>query len=204
MLKLVIRHARLILRPLVAFALLTFAACGDDDDNTTDDTPTPEASPTAEATPDGDATPSGPTATPGLTDAPMELEDFVIRPSVTRAPPGTINFLISNLGPSTHEFAVIRSDLPIAELPRLDGAQGVDESDLDVLDRSDPIPSGDEAALSLELDAGEYVLICNFTSEGASHYLSGMYQKFTVESQGAAPPVATETPIDTATPEATP
>jgi uncharacterized cupredoxin-like copper-binding protein len=125
----------------------------------------------------------------------MEVDDFVIRPDQTRARPGTINFQVTNAGEVEHEFVVVNSDLPAAELPRLPGDAGVDEGELDIEGRLDPVEPDGEDELSLELDTGEYILICNLAPGGESHYLNGMYTTFEVR---------TDVPLSSATGTPTP
>lgn len=176
---------------LAALALL-LASCGggdDGDDNTLSPSPTRRSSPTR-------ASVASASASPVTTDIGMELDEFVIRPKQTRARPGTINFQINNAGEVAHEFVVIKSDLPIAQLPRLAGDTGVDENDLDVEGRlEDPLDAGADDELSLDLEVGQYVLICNLAPNGESHYLNGMYTRFEVR---------TDAPLSTATATPTP
>jgi uncharacterized cupredoxin-like copper-binding protein len=138
----------------------------------------------------------------------MELDEFVIRPNATRARPGTVVFQVTNAGELTHEFLVIKTDLPRAALPRAD-SRGVDEEQVDVVARLDPIAPGESAELEVQVDEGLYALICNLFADGVSHYLSGMYTGFEVTP--TAPPPATPTPAPEpptgdggATPEASP
>lgn len=131
----------------------------------------------------------------------MEITEFVIKPSVTRARPGTVIFKVRNSGAVTHQFLVIRSDLPIAELPRKAGNTGVDEKQLDVVGRIESIASGSEAEVSVPVETGQYVMICNLYAGGVSHYLSGMYQAFEVTQSAPAPATPTG---EAATPSQTP
>ena len=193
-----------VLKTMVALALVVVAAlavaCGDDDDG---GTATPEASPSATATlRPGDATPS-PTPPPTTTEAGMELREFVIAPNRTRARPGTVIFKVHNAGELTHQFLVIRSDLPIAELPRKPGNAGADETQLDVVGRIDAIPSGESGEVSVPVAAGKYVLICNLFGAGTSHYLSGMYNSFEVTQTAPAPEAPAQSSA-TPTPSPTP
>ncbi len=109
--------------------------------------------------------------------------------------------MLRNSGEITHQFLVIRSDLPTAELPRKPGNMGVDETQLDVVGRIAAIPAGDAAEVSVPVETGKYVLICNLFAGGTSHYLSGMYNAFEV-TQAAPDPLATT--AATATPSPTP
>jgi hypothetical protein len=124
----------------------------------------------------------------------MELDEFVIRPDQTRARPGTVNFRVTNAGEVEHEFLVIRTDLPTAELPRLPGDEGVDEADLDIAGRVDAIAPGGEGEVSVDVELGDYVLICNLAPNGESHYLNGMYTGFEARSDV---PIATASPTPT-------
>lgn len=183
----------LILTAIVAFAI----ACGGDDAG--DGTPTPTATETdASATPTpgtDDVTPAPgtetdtptPAGTPTLTSGDFELDEFVIRPALTRARPGVVTFNLTNAGELTHEFLVVATDLHIAELPRAEDDLGVDESQLDIVGRIENIAPGASSEVSLGLDNGNYVLICNIVDDDKSHYIKGMYNRFTVSDDAPAP-----------------
>ena len=124
----------------------------------------------------------------------MELVEFTIRPNVTRARPGTVIFKVQNAGELAHQFVVIRSDLPTAELPRKPLDAGVDETKIEVVGKIDSIAPGSNAEVSVPVDAGKYVLICNLFAGGKSHYLSGMYTAFEVTPTAPDPLSATTAP----------
>jgi hypothetical protein len=129
-----LRALKILFPAAVVIAVSLVLACGDDDDEAT---PTPEVTATPEATATlrpGDATPT-PTHPPATTEAGMELVEFTIRPNVTRARPGTVIFKVQNAGELAHQFVVIRSDLPTAELPRKPLDAGVDETKIEVVGR---------------------------------------------------------------------
>ena len=191
-----------IAKTIITLALVTVAglavACGDDDDGgtaTTQATP----SPTATRLP-FEPTPS-PTPPPATTEAGMELREFVIAPDRTRARPGTVTFKVRNAGELSHQFLVIRSDLPIAELPRKPGDVGVDETQLEVVGRIEAIAPGDSREVTVPAELGDYVLICNLFAQGKSHYLSGMYNSFEVTLTAPDPLL---TPQPSSTPSASP
>lgn len=188
-----------IIAAMVALTLL-FAACGDDDDGGQTATAEPSAdgspslAPSESPSPtDGqtDGSPS-PSPEPSDTDATIVLKEFAIDPERTSAKPGTITFQVHNEGELTHEFLVIRTDLPHAQLPRLDDGLGADESQLDIVGRIDEVAPGDDDEATLTLDSGNYVLICNLHTDSVSHYLSGMYDRFTVSDDAAPPDAPTE------------
>lgn len=180
-------------RYLLPFALVAIliAACGGDDRPEPTEDATSTASPMdGGGTPDTTASPDTPTPAELFdTEAGMVLREFVIAPQRTSARPGTVTFNLSNEGELDHEFIVIRTDVGHANLPRLENNQGVDESDLEIVGRTDRIPPGSEAQLELDLEPDTYVLICNLTTDSTSHYLQGMFNRFTVSH--TAPPPAT-------------
>jgi len=149
-----LRVSRILLFVMALAALGVAAACGDDDGGGTP-TASPPPTPEASRTPlPFDATPT-PTPPPATTEAGMEVTEFVIKPNVTRARPGTVIFKVRNSGAVTHQFLVIRSDLPIAQLPRKTGDTGVDETQVDIAGRIDvetalaQMPTGYRAVLVL-------------------------------------------------------
>ena len=81
----------------------------------------------------------------------------------------------ADLTPEDIELVVIRTDLAADALP-VSGAT-VDESQLDVLGRTDTIGGGESETLSLNLSAGSYVLICNVPG----HWGLGMRSSLTVQ-----------------------
>lgn len=103
-------------------------------------------------------------------------KDFSISVSPTSLPAGEVTFDIHNEGPSPHEFVVIRTDLPEAELPTVNGAVEEDAEGVEVLDEVEDVTSDASETLVVNLEPGSYVLICNLPG----HYLSGMHTALTV------------------------
>jgi hypothetical protein len=52
---------------------------------------------------------------------------------------------------------------------------------MEVIDEIEDIPVGESQDLTVSLDAGSYVLICNIVESGEVHYAMGMRTAFTVE-----------------------
>jgi uncharacterized cupredoxin-like copper-binding protein len=104
-------------------------------------------------------------------------KDFAITLDPGSASAGSLSFEVNNEGPSTHEFVVFATDLAPDALPK--GSDGnVDEEGDGVthIDEIEDIGSGCQASLTLDLDAGNYVMICNLPG----HYAAGMHAAFTV------------------------
>jgi len=166
---------KLILLSLIPAALLlvTAAACGDDDD---DDDGNGGATTAPDGTGDGEGT-----------DVAITLQEFSVIPSPLSAAPGTVNFNISNDGPDDpHEFVVIKTDLAPDALPTVeDGSVDEEGEGIEVKDEVEDLEVGGTETLTVDLEAGAYVLICNIVEEEdgetESHYAEGMHAGFTVE-----------------------
>jgi uncharacterized cupredoxin-like copper-binding protein len=116
---------------------------------------------------------AGDTGTSGDSIA-VTLKDFAIAPAMTTAPSGTVSFDISNDGPSVHEFEVLATDTAPDALPVDSGVAQTQASE--IVDEVENIAPGTSAALSVDLDPGSYVIICNVVD----HYEAGMHVGFTV------------------------
>jgi uncharacterized cupredoxin-like copper-binding protein len=98
-------------------------------------------------------------------------------PSTIKA--GQVTFHVTNSDSSdTHEFIVFKTDLPADKLP-LDSTGNVDVN-AQGLTQIGEIPGmapGDVKDLTVTLQPGKYVAICNLPG----HYQAGMYAGFTVQ-----------------------
>jgi uncharacterized cupredoxin-like copper-binding protein len=101
----------------------------------------------------------------------VTIKDFKVLPSSASAPGGLVTIDVWNSGPTTHEFVIVRTDLPDDQLPI--GADGlsVDEDGLEPVDEIEGIEDGTSGQVTVRLQPGNYVFFCNF--EG--HYLAGMH-----------------------------
>jgi uncharacterized cupredoxin-like copper-binding protein len=102
-------------------------------------------------------------------------QDFSISVSPSSAAAGDISFTITNNGPSTHEFVIIKSDEDPASL-KVGDDETVPEDSLDVVDEQEEIAPGTAPTLTTNLEAGSYIFICNLPT----HYEQGMHAGFTV------------------------
>jgi uncharacterized cupredoxin-like copper-binding protein len=99
------------------------------------------------------------------------LDDFTISLEDTSAEPGKVTFNIQNAAGQTHEFVVFDTDLAEDKLPT-DENGDVDETGAGValVDEAEDIESGSDTSLTLDLQAGTYVVICNLPG----HYRQGI------------------------------
>ncbi len=107
----------------------------------------------------------------------VTLSDFKIELATTSVAAREVRFAVENKGPSIHEFVVFRTDLAADALPTgADGDVAEGDSFAPVYEIED-IASGARPNLTVDLAAGNYVVICNVPA----HYRQGMYASLTVE-----------------------
>lgn len=105
------------------------------------------------------------------------LKDFDLSLSTSTAPAGEVTFDITNDGPSVHEFVVFHTDLAADGLGTEDGLVDEDLDGLDLVDEAEDIEPDATTSLTVDLDPGAYVVLCNIQG----HYEAGMYSAFTIE-----------------------
>lgn len=148
----------------VAALALVAAGCSDDDGDTTGAT--------------GEETGAG-----GAID--VTLQEFAVIPASSSAPAGDVTFNVTNEGPDdVHEFVVFLTDLAPDALPtNEDGSVDEEGEGLELQGEIEDIAVDDTQSLTVDLTAGNYVLICNIydADEQEAHYQEGMRVAFTVE-----------------------
>ena len=146
-----------------ACAMLLAAGCGDDDDD------------------GGEAGDGG-----GQT-VDVVLSEFIVEPEQDSASAGEVTFALDNQGGETHEFLVVEAasadDLPLDDDGAFDEAAFGEEN---VIDEVEDLEAGSQAELTVDLEPGDYLLLCNVVEEEEggemeSHFAEGMYAEFTVE-----------------------
>jgi uncharacterized cupredoxin-like copper-binding protein len=117
---------------------------------------------------------------PGRADRPIAttLTDYQVGPARTANRSGSTSFALDNRsGSTTHEFVVVKTDLDPADLPKdADGAFDEKGAGVEFVDEKENIGPGQQAALTVDLAPGQYVLLCNLED----HYARGMYRRFEV------------------------
>lgn len=93
-------------------------------------------------------------------------------------------FEATNEGPDDeHEFVVFRTDLSLTELPTDENGAVVETGEgIELKGEIEDILVGETKNVTLELEAGNYVFVCNIwdESEQEAHYQEGMRTSFTV------------------------
>ena len=115
----------------------------------------------------------------------VSLQEWAVVPAQDSAPAGDVTFEVTNDGPEDiHEFVVLKTDLGPAGLPVDENGVVSEEGEgIEVIDEIEDIPIGDHRDLTVSMDAGNYVLLCNIWSadEAEAHYQLGMRVAFTVD-----------------------
>jgi uncharacterized cupredoxin-like copper-binding protein len=103
--------------------------------------------------------------------------DYKITLDDTTLPSGETTFDIHNEAEQTHEFVVVKTDLAPDELPTDENGDVDEEGEgIEPVDEVEDISAGSTESLTVNLDAGNYVAICNLPG----HYRQGMHTGFTV------------------------
>lgn len=143
---------------LLLCAALLATGCGSDDSSSGDDDggdPKP-----AKELPDGTIA--------------VELGEFFVKPSSDSVKAGEVTFQVENTGSASHEFIIYRTDEATDALEQDGGVAKLDESK--VIEQTEDISSGDGDEVTVTLEAGRYLLLCNLPG----HYQSGQVVEFTV------------------------
>lgn len=197
--------------PVIAAILLlalstVLTSCGDDgDDDNGGETPattsaaTDSGGETAAPTKSTGETPPPPaggtpvdgssvqTPPAGTTSVTVNLTEYIVSPNPTSVAAGLVTFVADNIGGTTHELIVLRTDLAPDALPtRDDGSVDGEGTGFETIGESDDVPLQQQRQFTAELAAGNYVLICNVVQQTATgttiaHYDQGMFAAFTVE-----------------------
>lgn len=175
------RHARSIRRTQQAFALFAILALllalgnlvttasklGTKDVRVSSARPAAAAAATPSAAAARSATPAVPAHSLSVA-----LKEFNVLPSASQGASGKVTFHVRNAGTVKHEFVVIKTNKPAADL--LKGSAASEKGKVGEIPGLNPGQSG---ALSLHLKPGHYALICN----QPGHYKLGQHTDFTVQ-----------------------
>jgi uncharacterized cupredoxin-like copper-binding protein len=111
----------------------------------------------------------------------VTLTTYKITLSTDSVKAGDVVFHVTNQATDlVHEFVIFKTDLPEDQLP-LTAENIVDEEGAGItfINEVEDVEQGTSKDLTVTLDPGRYVLICN-TAEN-THYMRGMHTVFTVE-----------------------
>lgn len=106
------------------------------------------------------------------------LSEWKIDLSSGAASAGTVNFTITNEGTIEHEFVIVKTDIPDGEIPLVEDKFKEDAEGVEVIDEMEKMASGVTETLSVNLEPGNYQLVCNIVS----HYGAGMHTSFVVNA----------------------
>ena len=103
--------------------------------------------------------------------------DYSITLDESTAAAGEVTFDVTNEADQVHEFVVFKTDLAEDALPTNEDGD-VDEAGegVEAVDEIEDIEGGTTQSLTVTLDAGNFVVLCNLPG----HYKQGMHASFTV------------------------
>lgn len=149
-------------------AVFSLAACGSKSESASADTSVPTG-----ATGDTAVTAPAEGTVVNVALGETDVQHQYMNLDSSSAPAGAVTFQITNEGVKTHEFVVLSSDTPADQL-EMNGDEA-NEDAYTAVDEVEDVAGGASATLSVNLDPGHYVLICNIKG----HYRMGMFSDFT-------------------------
>ena len=169
------RTATLLGVVLLTASIMTGAiACSSDDEDS-------HSGDEATATAPADTTPAAGAAVT------VNLTEYIVSLAPESVPAGPVTFTAKNIGGTVHELVVIKTDLSPESLPTVaDGSVDEAGEGVELIGEVEDLASETEGDISVELEAGAYVLLCNVVEESETggtvvHYAEGMTTAFTVE-----------------------
>src|SRR5262249_16054557 len=111
-------------------------------------------------------------AQPSATRVSVRLKEFRVLPARSHAAPGKVTFVVRNVGAISHEFVVLRTNIPVGKLP----TSGANAKENGRVGKIGPVGPGQTRRLTLALRVGRYVLLCNLPG----HYKAGQFASFRV------------------------
>ena len=114
----------------------------------------------------------------------VTLQEWAVVLASTSTAVGDVTFRVTNEGPEdVHEFVVLKTDVDPGALPTdANGAVTEAGEGIEVIGEIEDVAVGESRALSVTLEAGTYVLLCNIydETEKEAHYKMGMRTAFEV------------------------
>ena len=112
------------------------------------------------------------------------LHEWYVLPDKRAVGAGVVTFKIANQGRTEHEFLVIKTSVPMADLPV--NEKGLNERGAgQMIGEIEDVHPGETREVTYSLRSGNYVLLCNRVErqdhEIVSHYRRGMHVAFTVK-----------------------
>jgi sulfocyanin SoxE-like protein len=110
----------------------------------------------------------------GDADVQVSLRDDAVALEPDSGAAGALTFAATNDGTETHEIEIFSGDVDPSSLP-IEGNVASTEG-LELVDEIEDITPGSSADLTVDLEAGTYVVMCNLPG----HFANGMYASFEV------------------------
>lgn len=113
------------------------------------------------------------------------LVEYKIRLASVPTKAGDVTFNVHNIGGTVHEVVVLRTDLAADALPKkADGSADEEGQGVTNVGETDDMDAGTTKDLTVDLQPGHYVLICNVVQtvngETIAHYEKAMFTEFDI------------------------
>lgn len=106
----------------------------------------------------------------------VTLGEFTVKTDTAEVAPGKVTFAVRNDGSAKHELVVLQSNDTNLQVDDKTGKASEEAAGVKHIGEIDGLDAGKTKALTLDLPAGTYLLICNI----AGHYHLGMVAKLVV------------------------
>jgi uncharacterized cupredoxin-like copper-binding protein len=103
-------------------------------------------------------------------------KEWAIEIDHAEAKAGYVTFVVSNIGTIGHEFLVVKTDIKDGKIALTGDHFEEPSPGLEVIDEIGEYKVGETHSLTLNLEAGNYQLVCNLPA----HYGAGMHISFKV------------------------
>jgi uncharacterized cupredoxin-like copper-binding protein len=122
---------------------------------------------------------SGSPTASGQGGVPVTLRDFSVTVGSTTLPAGSNQLAVQNSGATLHELEVftLPAGVDAAAIPVVNGVADTNSVGMTIVDEREDIAPGTGASLTVNLQPGTYVFICNLPT----HYSLGMHATVTVQ-----------------------
>ena len=110
----------------------------------------------------------------------VHVEEWSIRVTPATATSGRVRFEIDSEGERKHNFALMLVDEPADLVKNPDGSLNLEGANrpIDEIEAFDP---GHYIAMTPNLLAGDYLMVCTLVTDGVPHFSRGMVAKFHVD-----------------------
>lgn len=110
----------------------------------------------------------------------VHMEEWSIAVTPAKATAGRVRFEIDSTGERQHNFALMLVKKPEDLVKNPDGSLNLEGANRPI-DEIEAFEPGHYSAMTPNLLAGDYVMVCTLVTDGVPHFAQGMVAKFHVD-----------------------